>query len=44
VLGLAAEVWNLAAVFQITGVLVLIGIGVLWVLSARQQRVIMERG
>ena len=39
VLGLVADVWGLAAVFQITGALVFTGIGVLWYLRSRQHRV-----
>jgi len=38
VLGFIADLWGLAAVFGVTGVLVFVGIGVLWYLDLRQRR------
>ena len=37
VLGFVADLWGLAAVFQVTGALVFIGIGVLWYMSLRHR-------
>jgi len=39
VLGLVADAWGLAAVFQVTGALVFLGIGGLWYLRSRRRRI-----
>jgi len=43
-LGLIAEAWGLASVFVATAALMLIGVALLWVLSARQRRLAVVPG